>query len=405
MTIIEMQQERTKLIAEARKLLDLAQEEKRDLSAEEEARYNKVFEDAGKLKDKIEREKALAEEERRLGNVEPEPYKTQPAKKEDSEERKKELVNAGFRSYLLGNMPNQEFRAIQADSDASGGYMVSPEQFVAELITGLDNQVFVNSLANVIQVKAGTDTLGVPYLSADVADPAWTTEVASVSEDSTMAFGKRSLTPHQLTKLVKVSMKLLRVSAISPEKVVRDRFAYKFGTVMENAYLNGDGNDQPLGVFEASNDGISTGRDVSTGNANTAFTADGLINAKYALKAQYRPGAVWIMHRDAVKMASKLKDGEGQYLWKPGIAAGDPDMLLGHKLYESEYAPNTFTNGLYVGILGNFSVGYWIAMMMNFELQRLNELYAANSQVGFIGRMWADGMPVDENAFARVTLA
>jgi len=68
----------------------------------------------------------------------------------------------------------------------------------------------------------------------------------------------------------------------------------------------------------ASSDGISTGRDVATGSA-TAILADGLVDAKYALKAQYRNGLLgavrWLFHRDAVKMISKLKSNDNQYIW------------------------------------------------------------------------------------------
>ena len=69
----------------------------------------------------------------------------------------------------------------------------------------------------------------------------------------------------------------------------------------------------------------------------------------------------------------------------------------------SEYAPSTFTTGLYVGIIGDFQ-WYWIAESLRFELQRLDELYAATNQVGFIGRLEADGMPVLAEAFTRVAL-
>lgn len=406
MTIKEMMQERAKLINEARKLLTRAEEEKRELTAEEETRYNKIFDDANKLKDKITREEQLQEEERKLNSTGGAPFKSNPDQNQNQQETRDvpALQMAGFRSFLMGNPINQEFRALQADVDASGGYMVAPEQFINDLIQGLDNFTYMTEICRVLQVNPGTDTLGAPYMSADVANPAWTTEIDDVSEDSTLALGKRTLTPHQLTKLEKVSMKLLRVSAIPAESLIRERFEYKFGVVFENGFLNGTGSSQPLGVFTASDDGISTGRDVSTGNSTTAIAADNIQNVKYSLKAPYRVGAKWIYHRDGVKMISKLKDGEGQYLWKAGLAAGDPDTLAGYPVLESEYAPNTFTTGKYVGVFGNFDF-YWVAMMMKFELQRLNELYAANSQVGFIGRAWADGMPVDENAFARVTLA
>ena len=79
--------------------------------------------------------------------------------------------------------------------------------------------------------------------------------------------------------------------------------------------MTGSGSGQPLGMFTASDMGISTGRDVSTANTSTAFTVDGLINAKYSLASPYLTSSnlVWILHRDAVKMARKFKDGDGRY--------------------------------------------------------------------------------------------
>lgn len=394
MNIREMMEKRAALVAEARKLLDAAEGEKRELNAEERTQYDKIFEEARTLGDKIQREQELREEERRLaeaGRLEPE------GKKENPEERKLQA----FRSFLI-NGNAAEYKALANDSDATGGYLHAAEQFVARLIKGLDDRVFVRQYATVLPVT-GSDTLGVPVLTADPADPTWTTEIAPPSEDSTMAFGRRSLQPEQLSKLIKISMKLLRTSALPIENLVADRLAYKFAIAQENAFLNGDGDGEPLGIFTVDPNGINIDRDVSTGNSATALTADGLINAKFALKAQYRNGCRWIFHRDAVKMISKLKDGEGQYLWRPGMLMNEPDMLLGHPVDESEYVPNTFTEGLYVGALCNWS-NYWIAELQGVELQRLVELYAGTSQIGFIGRMYADGAPVLAESFVRVKL-
>ncbi len=394
MNIREMMEKRATLVAEARKLLDLAEGEKRELTAEERAQYDKTFDEARALGDKIQREQELREEERRLaeaGRLEPE------GKKENPEERKLQA----FRNFLV-NGNAAEYRALANDSDASGGFLHAAEQFVARLIKGLDNRVFVRQYATILPVT-GSDTLGVPTLTADPADPTWTTEIASPSEDSTMAFGRRSLQPEQLSKLIKISMKLLRTSALPIENLVADRLAYKFAVAQENAFLNGSGDGQPLGVFTANADGINTDRDVSTGNSATAVTADGLTEAKYALKAQYRGSARWIFHRDGVKKISKLKDGEGQYLWRPGITVGEPDILMGLPVDESEFVPTTWTTGLYVGALCNWS-NYWIAELQGVEMQRLIELYAGTSQIGFIGRMYADGAPVLAESFVRVKL-
>jgi HK97 family phage major capsid protein len=83
---------------------------------------------------------------------------------------------------------------------------------------------------------------------------------------------------------------------------------------------------------------------------------------------------------------------------------GSPDTILEVPYLMSEFAPSTFTTGLYVGIIGDLT-WYYIADSLRMEIQRLDELYAATNQVGFIGRLECDGAPVLEEAFARVKLA
>jgi len=219
-----------------------------------------------------------------------------------------------------------------------------------------------------------------------------------------MSFGKRDLYPHPLAKRIKCSKKLLEVSLMPVEGIIRDRFAYQFGVTQENAFMTGTGVNQPLGIFVSSADGIPAARNVSTGNAATLIKADGLIEAKYTLKQGYMANARWIFHRDAVKQIRKLKDGEGNYLWQSGIATDRPATILDQPYLMSEYAPNTFTTGLMVGILGDFS-HYWIVDALGMSMQVLTELYAETNQNGYIARMECDGAPTLGEAFVRVTLA
>ena len=391
-------------IKAGRDILNKAEAENRELSADEQTQYDKSFADAAKLKKQIDTEQSQRELEREaaesaLANSHP----NNGGDGSDGGSREKNIPEKEFRNFLRTGIVGPELRALQADSDPGGGYTVAPEMFVTQLIKAIDDLVFIRSLATVIPIF-GHASLGAPSLDNDPADAAWTPEIGAVSEDSTMTFGKRELTPHQLTKLVKVAMKLLEVSALAIDALVIARLAYKFAITEEKAFNTGSGAGQPLGVFTASNDGIPTGRDVSTDNTTTAMTADGILNNFYNLKAAYRRNADWLFHRDGVKNVSKLKDGNGQYIWRPGLVEGEPDRLLGRPVNESEYAPNTFTTGLYVGILGDFTY-YWIADSLSFSMQRLMELYAGNNQVGFIGRAYVDGMPVLGEAFSRVKLA
>ena len=233
------------------------------------------------------------------------------------------------------------------------------------------------------------DSLGVPSLDNDPADADWTAEIATGSEDSTMDFGKRELWPHPAAKRLKVSKKLLRNSGMNVERIVMERLAYKFSVTEEKVFMTGTGSNQPLGLFTSSSDGISSARDVSTGNTTTAIQFDGLIEAKYSVKGGYWKNAKWLFHRDAMRNISKLKDGEGQYLWLPSVREDEPDRLLGQELLTSEFVPNTFTTGLFVGMYGDFK-HYWIADALSVVIQRLTELYAEANQDGFIARMEVD---------------
>ena len=400
-----LREKRGKLIADARAIVDKADTEKRAMTAEETAQYDRLFGEADTVRQQIDREVELREQERAIEETAED--EARASRERDGKGGKAEKVIEAFRTWLKGGMPSgegaEEFRALSQGVNTDGGYLVIPEQFVAQLLKNIDDQSIIRSLATVFPLNNAA-SIGVPTLDTDPADWDWTTELQTGSEDSSMKFGKRRMQPHPVAKRIKVSRQLLNNAALPAETIVRDRMGYKFAATMEQAYMTGNGLQRPLGIFTASNDGIPTTRDVSTDNTTTAMTADGLINAKFALKAAYWRNAQWIFHRDAVKQIAKFKDGNGQYLWKESIRDGEPDMLLGRPVNMSEFAPNTFTTGLYVGMLGDFS-HYWILDSLLMQMQRLDELYAETNQVGFIGRYEGDGQPVLAEAFVRVKLA
>lgn len=431
----EKKQQRAKLIADARAITEKAQAEKRELTTEENANFDKAFRDAEALKVEIEREEKLIEAERTLASEQPDPTPAPETRQDghmsvaelrtmlpkyhlgtpDSNEeelrerfgehiqlRSSAKVQRAFRAFMHRKLGIQS-RALQADLDASGGFLVTPIQFIAQLLKSVDDLVFIRDRATKFLVPAAASA-GVPTLDADPADADWTSELASGSEDSTMAFGKRELHPHPLAKRIKVSKKLIRTGMIDVQALVRDRLGYKFAISEEKAFLTGSGDQKPLGLFTANANGIPTTRDVATENTTTEMTANGLINAKYSLKASYWKNAAWGFHRDGLKQISKLTDGNGQYLWRPSVREGEPDQLLGFSVFMSENIPNTFTTGQYVGILGDFSY-YWIIDALDMQLDILNELYAESNQIGMIGRRELDGQPVLAEAFARVKLA
>jgi len=319
-------------------------------------------------------------------------------------DKEQEIKNA-FQNYLRDGSASslQVFNALQQDNATQAGYLVAPQKFVNELIADLNNILFFRGMAKVLPALQGAQSLGYPKRKTRMNSAAWGTEIAAPSADTTLDFGKKEFKPNPATAEILVSKTLIR-NAPDVDAIVRAEMAYNFGVLLETAYMTGNGVNRPLGVFTASADGISTARDVSTGNTATEIKFDGLIEAKYKLPQQYQKNLQWLFHRDGVKQIAKLKDSDGQYIWQPSVVAGTPDRLLGTPVNMSEYAPNTFTSQLYVGILGDFS-NYWICDSLSMEMMALNELYARTNQVDFIGRLETDGMPVVEEAFVRVKLA
>jgi len=399
--ILQMKQERANLTKEIRELMDGV--EKRDgvETAEEKEKRSKMETRFDDLHKKITDEERQLERERLAGETQ---KQIDEGRKNETDPEKE--VRAAFSKFLVDGSKSaseESYRALQQTNATQAGYLVAPQQFVAELIKDIDNEFIIRGLARKFSLTK-TQSLGFPKRTARMARAVRGSEIQAPTADTQLAFGKREFYPKWMTAECLVSKPLLRNSAISVDDIVRGELAYAFGETQEMEYMTGNGANQALGVFTASNDGISTARDVSTGNTNSAITYDGLKEAKYFMKAGYWPRLRWVFHRDAVKMLAKIKDGEGRYMWQDSVRVGEPDILLGFPVHMSEYAPNTFANGLYVGILGDFGK-YWIADSLAMEIQVLAELYARTNQVDYIARLENDAMPVLEEAFARVTLA
>ncbi|MCM1974626.1 phage major capsid protein [Streptomyces sp. G1] len=401
--IRELKAKRAQLGHEATAIMQEATDANRAMTPEEESKFDKVMDERDKLDATIVRAERLLDDERNSIDDIPDDRRGGGA------EAQMAAWNAFLRDGRAG-LTAEHVRALNAGNDPEGGFLVAPEQFVQRLLANVDDMLPLRGLATVQRLTMA-ESLGVPTRDADLDDATWTSEIGTGSQDDALRFGKRELRPHPLAKRVKVSRKLLRVSSMNPEEIVRERMAYRHATAQENAFMAGDGNQKPLGLFTVGNSdlgGITTNRDKEvptdgTGfvhNSTDGYAADALIDAKYFLKPQYHPRARWLFHRLVLAEIRKVKDSDGQYIWKAGL--GDQqDTILEIPYVLSEFAPSTMADNDYIGMLGDFSF-YWIVDALQFEIQRLVELYAETNQVGFIGRMEVDAMPVLEEPFVRL---
>ena len=434
---MELLQRRAELVAQARRdFLEPAVKDKRAQTAEEFAKYEAMMKEAEGLKataDNLDRqdviERALDQpaalgrgvseiggagvasvEKRALaafvgGGYEAVP-KGSPERKALDDVQGRAFV-AWWRAGGDAGQLTPEFRAALNVTDLTrGGYLRPPMTVVQGILQAADNLVFIRQLATKIETWEG-GSAGQVSREQDIDDMVWSTELpTSIAEDTSLLLGMRELECNPFRKRIKVSKTLLNMPGFDILTFIYARLGYKIGITQEKAYLLGTGVKQPLGLFVASNAGIPTTRD-TVGGSSTAITYDGLRTCRGALKPQYRKNAHWLFHRDAVTQISMLRTniggaGTGAYMWQPA-QAGQPDQIDGIPLVESEYVPNTFTSGQYVGMLADFSY-YYILDGLNMQVQRLVELYAESNQDGLIANVSGDGMPVLSEAFTRIKL-
>ena len=202
--------------------------------------------------------------------------------------------------------------------------------------------------------------------------------------ESNPTFGQKQIDAFKLTDLIRVSVELLQDAAFPLEQYIANEFARAFGIAEEQAFCVGTGVNQPTGIFTASGGAVGV-----TSASATAITVDEIISLVYALKSPYRRNAKFLMNDATVSLLRKLKDNNGAYLWQPSVQAGQPDKLLGYDLYTSPYVP-TVEAGAFAIAFGDFQ-NYWIGDRAGRTVQRLNELYATNGQVGYVATERVDG--------------
>lgn len=267
---------------------------------------------------------------------------------------------------------------LSTTPDEDGGFLV-PLEFERDIVKALDEENIIRRLAKVVTTYHERK---IPVaLGHSVAQ--WTTENSAYTE-SNPTFGQKQIDAYKLTDLCRVSVELLKDSTFDIEAYLRQEFARAFGIAEEEAFCVGNGTTQPTGIFTENGGTVGV-----TAASATAITVDEIISLVHALKAPYRKNAKFLMNDATVALLRKLKDQNGQYLWQPSVQAGVPDRLLGYEIYTSPYVPVAQAGALAIAF-GDFK-NYWIGDRAGRTVQRLNELYATNGQIGYVATERVDG--------------
>ena len=383
MTILELREKRAKAWEAAKAFLDSHRTDKGVLSAEDDAAYSRMEQeitDLGKEISRMERLEALDAQMKKPVN---QPLTGKPMSGRTIERigRASDEYRTSFWDMMRSKAPLPSVvNALQEGTDSEGGYLV-PDEYERTLVEALEEENMFRQLAKVIRTSSGDRKIPVV---ATKGTASWIDEEGAYTE-SDDSFGQVSIGAYKVGTMIKVSEELLNDSVFDLESYIAKEFARRIGAKEEEAFFTGDGSGKPLGVLAATG-GAETG---VTAASSTAVTADELMDLFYSLKSPYRKKAVWVLNDSTIKAVRKLKDSTGQYLWQPSLVAGTPDTLLGRPMKTSAYMP-VIAAGAKTIAFGDFSY-YWIADRQGRSFKRLNELYAANGQVGFLGFQRVDG--------------
>ena len=376
MSINELRTKRASLWEETKKFLAEHTDQDGKMAAADAEAYEKMEADIAEMGKTIDRLEKQAEMDKKLAMPTSKPLVGAPGKPE-----KKGTASDEYRKAMFTAI-RTKFRdvsnVLQEGIDEAGGYLV-PDEYDRRLIDVLDEENVLRGLATTIR------TSGERKINIAATKPAalWVEEGGALTfGDAT--FDQKLLDAHKLHVAIKITEELLADNAFQLEDYIIAQFGKAIANAEEDAFLNGDGEGKPTGLFADAQVGVTIG--------TVEIEADDVIDLIYKLKRPYRKKASFITNDSTLAVLRKLKDENGNYLWQPSLQNGEPDRILGYAIRTSQFAPK-LAAGKAALAFGDFSY-YNIGDRGQRTLQVLKELFAGNGMVGYVMKERVDGLLV-----------
>ena len=373
-TINEMRENRAKAWETAKEFLVSHRDDDGMLSAEAVAEYEKMEKKIRDYDAEIARMERARDYDERMASPVVAPLTSRPG---SGSQTKTGRASREYKDAMLQAL-RTNFRnvagVLQEGIDESGGYLV-PDEYDHRLIDVMTEGNIMRQLGTTIT------TSGQHKINIAAVKPAasWIEEGAAI-QFTDASFAQKYLDAHKLHVAIKITEELLYDNAFNLENYIIDQFGKALANSEEDAFLNGDGNGKPTGIFDATAGG-------TIADTVTKLTGDDLVNLVYALKRPYRKNASFILNDKTLASIRKLKDNTGAYIWQPSYQSGEPDRLLGYEVHTSAYAPLDAIS------FGDYSY-YNIGDRGTRSFQELKELFIGNGMIGFLAKERVDGILV-----------
>jgi HK97 family phage major capsid protein len=288
--------------------------------------------------------------------------------------KEKSLEVKAFETFVrkgAQKLSEEEQKTMRISEDITGGY-VAPIEYRARLIELLTELSSIRQIASVETISVSG--VEFPKEGVDSVTAAWPDETLVAGD---YKFALEKFEPFELRALVTPKRTLLDDAAFDVAGYIQRKTAEKFAKKEGAACVSGSGVSKPEGLL--TNASVPF---VVSGNANL-LTPDGIINLCYDLPDYYAKNAKFVMKRSTLLAIRLFKDVNTQYIWQPGLQAGQPSTLLGYPVIEAVDMP-TVAAGSYPILFGDFKAGYLIVDRADVVVQRLLEVYATQGLVGFL---------------------
>lgn len=303
---------------------------------------------------------------------------------------------AGFLRKGTERMEAHEVKALTVANDTSGGFLAPPE-YVREIIKG---EIEISPIRTVARVRqTGNRAVQVPKRTGQFAAQ-WTGEVETRSETTGLSYGLEELPTHELYALVDISQQDLEDAEFNLEEELGQEFAEQFALAEGAAFVDGNGVKRPAGFMD--DDSVASDNSGSAASiADAAGQADGLIDLYHNLKTAYARNGTWLLNRKTLGSVRKLKDGQDNYVWQPGLAGGVPATILGAPYVETPDMPDEAADAFPIGF-GDWRRGYLIVDRIAMSVLRDPFTQATSGSVRFVARRRVGGQVVLAEAIRKL---
>ena len=294
-------------------------------------------------------------------------------------------------------------KATSVGTDADGGYAV-PETLDTNILQLERDSVVMRSVCN--QMSASNEEYK-KLVNLGGAGSGWVGETAARPETSSPTLAQLAPVFGEIYANPAATQKSLDDLMFDVEGWLTSEVTQEFAEQENLAFTTGNGTNKPKGIlsYTLSTDVDGTralgeiqyrlsGTDSALG-ADDATAVDNLLDLEIDLKAAYRNGAAFMMPRSVLRLVRKLRDTNGELIWRPGFETAGYSTLLGYRVVENEDLPAAGAESNSV-LFGNFMRGYTIVDVRGTRV--LRDPYTNKPYVHFYTTKRVGGFVTDSQA-------